>query len=456
MVAGPGALRAPARAVPRPRAAGFVPAALPAVLLLASLPLLRPGVFGEQFALGGLVAALAAGVLALVRRTGHPTRPVPAATVLGSLLAAAYLWMLGHAVFTATPERVRDQFQDFALTVGAVTAGVIVLADPRVRRAVGRGLVLVLVVVAGLWVLTALWWAVAGVGAGQVGTVPVGTAGPQPVFFPGTISYATSSVFGVDVPRLTGIGRESGWMAMDFAAGWFLADAVGYRAVWVKVLLLAGLVGTLSTAGFGVFVVVLAVDVFLRPRGGIGLAGMVRQLVGVAALGAAALLAVDAPVLGLAAKESSNAASLDERTDATVAGLRALSASPWGGPGTEKQAGVNLVSDIAVNGLPFVVLVAAALLVPVLVVRRAEQAEQAGPAGPAGRSGAVALVVFLTLLTSQPAAASTWAFLLVAVALAADELTPAERAAPGAAVLSGLHRRCAGRRRLVDEGGTGP
>jgi hypothetical protein len=222
---------------------------------------------------------------------------------------------------------------------------------------------------------------------------------------------------------------------MFCAAGCFLADAVGYRSVLVKVLLLAGLVGTLSTAGFGVFIVVLAYDAFLRPRGGIRLTGFLRQIGGVVAMGLAAWLAVDAPVLGLSAKKTGNETSLDERQDATDAGLRAFTHSPLGGIGTEKQAGINLISDIAVNGLPFVLLVSAALLVPVLV------------AGRGGRGGSVALTVFLTLLLSQPAAASTWAFLLVALALACDGLTAEERAAPGSPRLGPLHRLVAGRPR---------
>ena len=149
-------------------------------------------------------------------------------------------------------------------------------------------------------------------------------------------------------------------------------------------------------------------------------------------------LAVDAPVLGLNAKQSSNEASLAERQDATDAGVRALTESPLGGLGTEKQAGINLISDVAVNGLPFVVLVTLAILVPPLIA-------PAHGSQPAGRAVPVALVVFLTLLLSQPAAASTWAFGLVAVACAAEGLTHAERAEPGAPALARWHRWWAGR-----------
>jgi hypothetical protein len=409
-----------------------VPACVPAGLLLVSVVLLRPGTLGEYTALVGCGLALTAGLAAMMRREFVPARPVRAMSALLALMALAYVWMVLHGVWVDDLDRIRSLFQDFVLTIGSLTAAVLVLGDPRARLALGRGFVVLLCVIGAMWIVTALYWAVTYAGAGQVATIPVGTVGPQPVYFPFTVSYSTSEVFGTGVPRLTGIGRESGWMAMYCAAGWFVADAVGYRSWIVKVLLLAGLVGTLSTAGFGVFVVVLALDVFLRPRGGIRLSGMVRQLGGLIAIGIAGWVAFYAPVLGVAAKQTSNETSLDERSDATAAGVRALTSSPWGGHGTEKQAGINLISDIAVNGLPFVLLVSAALLVPLLLLRR--------PVGTRGRAAPVALVVFATLLTSQPAAASTWVFILVALALACDELTEAERTAPGSLLPRRLQR----------------
>jgi hypothetical protein len=74
------------------------------------------------------------------------------------------------------------------------------------------------------------------------------------------------------------------------------------------------------------------------------------------------------------------------------------------------QGGINLISDIAVSGLPFVLLVCAALLLPPLLHR-----------GPARFGNAAVLTVFLTLLVSQPPKDSTWAFALVALAVSLRE-----------------------------------
>ena len=243
-------------------------------------------------------------------------------------------------------------------------------------------------------------------GSGVLVSLDIGTSGINPVYLPLTPTVGIQSVFGTVFPRFTGLGREPGWMAMYCAAAYFMADAVGLRGRLLKVLLVVGLIGCISTAGFGVFVVAWAYHVFLRDRGtGISVGAFVRQLSGVVATILAIWLAVTAPVLGLAAKTTQNVISLDERQLATEAGVRALFESPLGGAPTEVQGGINLISDIAVSGLPFVLLVCGALLLPAL-----------GRRGHRGSGNAVIVIVFLTLLTSQPAKDSTWAFALVAIA----------------------------------------
>jgi hypothetical protein len=87
----------------------------------------------------------------------------------------AYTWMVLHGVWVDDLGRIRSLFQDFVLTIGSLTAAVLVLADPRARLALGRGFVVLLYVIGAMWVVTALYWAAAGVGTGQITTIPVGT-----------------------------------------------------------------------------------------------------------------------------------------------------------------------------------------------------------------------------------------------------------------------------------------
>jgi hypothetical protein len=382
---------------------------LPVLLVVLAMPFVRPNLFGERLSVVGFGLIAMAAVLAVVTRTSDPgaeRSPNPAAPVV-ICLGLGYLWLMIQAAATNPALLGQPAMQGLVLTAGAVAAIAVICRQEAGRLALARAFVVVIVVLCASYVVTALIWTVTGIGNGVLITLPIGTAPePNPIYLPFTPTLGSQSVFGIVYPRFTGLGREPGWMAMYCAAAYFLTDVVGFRSRWLKLLIVAGLIGCISTAGFGVFVVAWAYQSFLRDRGtGVTVGNFARQVSGIAAVALAAWLAVAAPVLGLAAKTTQNATSLDERQLATEAGLRALSTNPLGGTATEVQGGINLVSDIAVSGLPFVLLVCGALLLP-LVRRRGWQ----------GHANVVMLIVFMTMLTSQPAKDSTWAFALVAIA----------------------------------------
>lgn len=393
-----------------PGEAGQRTAILPVLLVLAAMPFVRPNIFGEVrlSVVGFLLLAVAAAAVLLARDGGAPAPPSgqPGASVV-ICLCLAYLWLMVQAAATNPGPNAGSTIQGLFLTAGSVLALVLVCQQPQIRLAVGRAFVIVLLAMCASLLVTALIWLVAGVGSGEIGAVRIGTVtAAQPVYFPLTLTQGVQTVFGVELPRFTGLGREPGWMAMYCGVGYFLADMVGMRRWWVRPLLLIGLIGCISTAGFGVFVVALAYHAFLRDNGdGIRLGGYLRQLFGLCAVAAAVWVATAAPVLGLSAKQTQNETSLDERQQATVAGLRALTEHPLGGHQTETQGGINLISDIAVSGLPFVLLICAALLLPMSV------------RGALGRySSAPIVIVFLTLLLAQPPKDSTWAYAVVVLA----------------------------------------
>lgn len=387
---------------------------LPTAFVLAGLPFMRPNILGEsRQSIIGLALLVTAAVLHILLRSletrGNPDPVRPASSPAGPAilcLGLGYLWLMMRAAATDPGPLTRPTIQGTLLTVGSVAALAIVCREPATRLAVGRGFVLLLALLCASYVVTALVWTVAGIGTGVVTTLSIGTSTGEPVYFPFTPTLGVQTVFGAQFPRFTGLGREPGWMAMYCAAAYFMADSVGLRSKWLKLLLVAGLIGSISTAGFGVFVVAWAYHAFLRDRGtGIALPAFLRQVFGLVAMAGAIWVAVAAPVLGLSAKATQNQTSLDERKFATAAGVRALFTHPWGGQATEVQSGINLISDIAANGLPFVLAVGAAVLLPMRVE------------GAAGRySNSVAVIAFLTLLTSQPAQDSTWVFGLVVLA----------------------------------------
>ena len=195
------------------------------------------------------------------------------------------------------------------------------------------------------YVVTLAIWLIAGVGAGQIGTIPGGYGLDIPLYFPFTPTMSTQQVLGIVVPRFTGFGREPGWMAMYAGVGFLLYPLTGWKRPAIRWSMLVSLLGTLSTAGFGVFAVAIALDIFavsgLRP----GISRVARRAAGLVLLGIGVWAAMLAPVLGLTAKGAQNAVSLAERTAATELGLQALLSDPFaGGTGYGDIPNVNLIA----------------------------------------------------------------------------------------------------------------
>ncbi|MDL5158978.1 O-antigen ligase family protein [Actinomycetospora termitidis] len=207
-------------------------------------------------------------------------------------------------------------------------------------------------------------------------------------------------------------------MAMYAGFSYFMAVRIGWTSFWLRLVLVVGLLGTLSTGGFAVFVVVVVVQYVVSKRHQNAATLYIGIFSGSVAIGLAVWVAVSAPGLGLDAKQDVNASSLSERNDATSAGLNAIVEHPFGGGSAQNVGGVNLVASVAVYGIPFVVLICLAFAWSLIVVKRGSSS---------GDVGAI-LVLFLTLATSQPPAGATWVF--VSLMVVATRLDGCPRGAP--------------------------
>jgi hypothetical protein len=200
--------------------------------------------------------------------------------------------------------------------------------------------------------------------------------------------------------------------AAMLAWAYFMLPRVGWNSWRWKALLLLGLAGTQSTAGFGIFLAVWVITQFLVSRGPLMFNGVLRRGIGLGLLALAIYLAVYVPVFGVAAKTTINPVSVSTRTTATLDGLRAITADPLGQSSVRRwlsrdvttNAGINVLASVAVIGVPGALLGLLAVTCP---LRRSQQRTRA--AGPT-------LVVVLTVLASQPLLHSTGLFLLVVLA----------------------------------------
>jgi len=376
--------------------------------------LLRPNLFGQVLAPVGLVLAVAAAGIELRRRRAKPVSgpSLRFLYVVPICLGLADAWRMAR-YFVSAPELIRTAAQDLAITGGTLIAVIVVCGNVQIRLALGRAFVLLIFLLSASYVVTVLMWAIGGIGSGAyyVFSVP-GGIGPQTVYFPVTITSSSHSLFGAQLPRFCGIGREPGWIGMYCAAAYFMAGLVGIRSKLLKAILFAGMAGSLSTSGFVVFVVVFVYDAFFRARpDATGSSSLRRRAVGVAALAVAIWAAIYAPFIGLSEKGARDISSVYDRQAQTETGLQALYENPfWGLGPSARFTGINLVSEMS-NGLVFPVLMALALLLPALIQGRARQGH------------AVVFVLFLTLLTAQPPWASTWVYVLAVLSYACRDLT---------------------------------
>lgn len=373
-------------------------------MLLASLIiLLRPNIWAGN--LGLLAVALLVVVGFLVLASARFKTDLHGPEFKGMLFVPVWL-TLSYVMVTMQASARGIDAAPIAVgalgDVGAVVATLMILSRRSYWKAAVKAFVGLTVVVSLSYVATLGYWAVAGIGGGDIGTIPGAYGGNDTrLLFPFTPVISSLQVFGVTVPRFTGFGREPGWMALYSGTAFLLFPYTGWKGKLLRSSLLVSLLGTLSTGGFGVFAVTIALSIFLGKG---GQSTLLSRLGGFVLLAGGAYAALFAPVLGFAAKETQNVLSLDERSRATAAGLHALLTHPFaGGLATGNIPNVNLIAAVAAYGVIYVLAIALAVLC--VMVGHPQRAQLLPPV----------IGVFGTLLTAQPANGSTFIYCLVLI-----------------------------------------
>lgn len=377
-------------------------------LVIIAAAFSRPNLWGEQLSHVSLALYAAAILIAFVQNNAKsfPAGRVPIFAILPLCwIALGYLWLLTRASVygLGSTSQILGGFLSSAACVLAVA---IVAADLGRRIVLAKAFVAFVGACCFSYVLTAAVWLVFGTGVGVVTSIHVGTwPEPQPVYFPFTTTVSTQSVFGLQLPRFVGFGREPGWMALYGCVAYLMLPMVRWSSRVLKVTILLGTLGTISTAGFAVLLLCIVIR-FISSTRGLGSSVVILRLVfGLCLMAFALWAALYAPVLGFDAKGEQNELSLSERSLATEMGFRALASDPFsGGLAADKVGAVNLVAAIAAYGLPFSFAMGVACIAPLF---RHPKPWQLLPL-----SGAI----FVTLLTSQPALDSAWVFALASLA----------------------------------------
>jgi hypothetical protein len=372
------------------------------IFALAALLFASPTFLGERYGWVGVGFSIAASLLVLVA-DGARARLSKSSTAVVLFLVLAMTWQLLRASDVRADEGLLFQTA-CTMTVILVAFGCVVANRSR-AVAIARAFVWSVLLICASAVVTSVGWILLGVGQLAMSTFPVGLF-TATIHFPFTVTVEVQHLFGIAVPRFSGFGREPGWMSMFAATAWFLWPQVGRPTRCGRLLLIVGVLAPLSTAGFGIFLVVLVGQWLLVPRRSSAAAAVIRFGSGLAAMAGAIWVAVSAPVFGLEAKSSINAQSLDARTAVTEAGWDALLNLSLGEQVSASDGRLNLIAAVANFGWPYAVLILCALLAPLM--RHPRRRAALLPVG----------VVTLFLLLAQPPGGSVVAFALVMLAYA--------------------------------------
>lgn len=396
------------------------------LLVLASLPFMRPNILGGNYAPVSTALCLVAAFIALAADS-FKTRFSKSYSIVAIGVFAMYVWVLITESVFGDDGSIPVIVQGVITTAITVAAVGVVIADPKRRRIIGLGFVWIMVALCASYVVTLVVGVVLGFDRLAIGTFDIGKAGwVGTLYLPFTPSVGYQGFGGIIFPRFTGLGREPGWMSMFAGVAILLWSKVG-RIKYLGVLaLVIGMLGAFSTAGFGAFVVAIVVAwMTKKPKTGDQASHFFGMLFKLAVLGFAGWLAIAAPVFGLMAKGDVNAASLDDRTQATNAGIAAVIDNPFGGVHAANSEAINLVAALAPFGIPYFLIVIAALVLP-----RFRHAAK-------GVTTAPILLILITLLLSQPAGDSTFVFILVGLIYTCalpemSEILPKRKSRPAA------------------------
>ncbi|SCW52173.1 hypothetical protein SAMN04487970_101250 [Paenibacillus tianmuensis] len=226
-------------------------------------------------------------------------------------------------------------------------------------------------------------------------------------YFPFTVLYSFIEMPGLNLPRLLGLFRESGIFQAFLIWALFCLKSYGLNRGWIKVVLFLGVGATLSTTGLAIYFVALALRYMLDRRS-------VKAVLIFSFMFYAAFYA---PFIGLNEKSEKLGASVTDRSDATLEGLRLFLDHPFGtgmynaGYSNVDQLGINLLSSMYMIGIIGVLLV---LIVYFATAATVENKKEYF----------VAITpLFMTLLISQPVLDAPLFYIML---MAAYKNTPRE------------------------------
>lgn len=192
------------------------------------------------------------------------------------------------------------------------------------------------------------------------------------IYFPFTTAYGVFTFYGVKFFRSLGPFREAGIFQAFLVWAFIVLPYIDMNRRWIKVVLVAGIFSTLSTAGIAIFFATLALKTIFVSNGAQSLKRiLVSSVFTLITFGIGSLAFLYLPVLGLLEKMEKAQASIDDRVGNTVLGLYGFFDNPFGigmYNASIENMGINLLSALYMIGLPGLLLVIFIAVVSVITI----------------------------------------------------------------------------------------
>jgi hypothetical protein len=398
------------------------PGVLIVPLVLGGIVLMRPSWLGQNYTPVGVALIVAAGLLA-----AFEDHLVGSRQSINRGSRSLVLWVGLFSVWLCVIPAIHtgaslDYVRSALYVMLTMFAGVLVLRDPSRASKVARAVVWLSVAFCVSFAVTLLWWGINGPMSGELFRVPIPgylVITPQPVYLPFTPTSSLAIIAGVPIPRLLGYMREPGLFQAVLLWSFFMVKPLAMRRRrLVYGLLLLGIAGTQSTAGFAIFLaVVLLTSFVVNEASRRGPEVMVRQLFGVVVAVFAGWVAFKAPILGIDAKQAINAGSISDRSTNAWAGLSSLGNYPFGqnlyGGSAVQFSSINLLASSILIGVPGLVFGLMAYFRPIFLAHNRVRAAK------------LLLPIGFTALIAQPVTGAPAFWLLCLTALCLDQVQTA-------------------------------
>lgn len=360
------------------------------LLLIIAAFLIRPTALGQQYTTLGLLLECLALLLYLFEfLLGKRISISKNSLILIACGTVLWLYLLIEAII------VESGGLDFVVKASVANLASIliyglILGDIPTNKAFFRAFTVVLALLGASTIITTILSFFVSLNSLYIGHLPFkGYDNAGDIYFPFSVRYGFYPVGYTEVPRFTGLFREAGILQAFLL--WGAVYSLNERfPKWFLVLILLGVVLTLSTTGLALLPATLLLWIMLRIR-----TDMIIKLgFGLASVAITTLVSLYTPAMGILSKDEVRQTSIMDRLEATTAGLSSALHNPFGvgmyGMLDVQNAGINLLAAMGQIGVPGFLLVVVMFLAP--LIRTSNRAAYAVAVFP----------LFMTGLISEP------------------------------------------------------